>query len=255
MTVVYGPLIGGEGSPIGKTYLSVAVREGDRERALVPGTRIRVQIRKDGVLIAQVGCNTLSGGIALDDGVLRCERAIETQMGCGPELERQDDWLWDFLVHEPAWTVDGDTLTLTNGGTTIVLLDRRLAETDLPLDGTTWIVVSVLGGGGLAERLITTSRATLTLNGTRVTGSTGSSPFTATVTRDDDTLIFTQFTVTPTNPRGQAADLERAVLESLRAPLTYTIDSNRLRLRGRTGNTGLNLTAVRPEGSPDPTFW
>ncbi|HEY3558029.1 MAG TPA: hypothetical protein VGL05_11225 [Kribbella sp.] len=123
------------------------MREDGRDRALVPGTRIEVQIR----------------------------------MGCGPEFERQDDWLCDFLVHDPAWTVDGDTLTLTNGRTTLVLLDRRLAETDLPLDGTTWTVVSVLGEGGRVEH-------------------------------------------------------------------------NRLKLRGPTGNTGLNLSAVRPEGGPYPSF-
>jgi heat shock protein HslJ len=124
VTLVYGPLIGGEGSPLGKTYLSVSVQENGVKRALLPGTRIKVQIRKDGVLIARAGCNELSGGIMLDDGVLRFERAIQTQMGCGPELEAQDDWFFGFLLHEPLWTVDGDTFTLTDGRTTLVLLDR-----------------------------------------------------------------------------------------------------------------------------------
>ena len=99
--VVYGPMIGGEGSPIGKTYLSVSVREDGVERALVPGTRIRVQIRKNGVLIARAGCNELSGGITLDDGVLRCDGAIQTQMGCGPAFAAQDDWFFGFLLHKP----------------------------------------------------------------------------------------------------------------------------------------------------------
>ena len=249
MTLVYGPLIGGEGSPLGKTYLSVSVQNNGVERALLPGTRIGVQIRKDGVLIARAGCNELSGGIMLDDGVLRFARAIQTQMGCGPEFEAQDDWFFGFLLHEPLWTVDGDTFNLTDGRATLVLLDRRFAEPDLPLDGTTWTVESVVRGETL-EHFPLAAPATLTIDGTEATGSTGSSPFTATVTRDNPTLTFTELSVTPTYPRARAADLEQAVLENLSTPLTYSIESNRLELRGSNRTTGLNLSAPRPEGSP-----
>ncbi|RZU12606.1 META domain-containing protein [Kribbella rubisoli] len=128
MTVKYGPLIGGEGSPIGKTYLSVAVTEDGVDRPLVPGSRILLTIRKDGVLIVRAGCNQLGGGVTLDDGVLGFVQGVQTQIGCGPELEAQDDWLMDFVTRRPRWTIDADTLTLISGGTTIVLLDRRLAE-------------------------------------------------------------------------------------------------------------------------------
>jgi heat shock protein HslJ len=249
MTLVYGPLIGWEGSPIGKTYLSVSVQEDGVERALVPWTRIRVQIRKDGVLIARAGCNSLSGAIALDHGVLRfANGAIETQMGCGPEFEAQEDWVFEFLVHEPEWTVDGDTFTLTNGRTTFVMLDTRLAEPDPPLDGTLWIVDSFVRDKDLFEHY--PGLATLTLNGTLATGSTGISAFTATVARADDTLTFTQLSITPTNPGGLAAALEQAFLEALRTPLTYTLESTHLHLRAATGTAGINLTAARPDGYP-----
>lgn len=279
MTLVYGPMIGGEGSPIGKTYLSVSVQEDGVERALVPGTRIMVQIRKDGVLIARAGCNELSGGITLDDGVLRLASAetidddgvlqfasgpIHTQMFCGPEFATQDDWFFGFLADEPQWTVDGDTFTLTDGRTTMVLLDRSLAEPDLPLDNTVWTVESVVRGERL-EHYVGVDPATLVLDGARVAGTTGRNLFTAIVTRDGDTLAFTQLAVGPATAgrphpgfsheyrTTRAADLEHAVLEGLRTPLTYSIESNHLRLRGPTRTTGLNLTAPRPEGSPYPT--
>lgn len=262
MTVVYRPLIGGEGSPIGKTYLSVSVQDDGVERALVPWTRIRLQFRKDGVLIARAGCNELSGGIMLDDGVLRFDTSetvedgvlrfasgpIQTQMGCGPEFEAQEDWFFGFLLHEPEWTVDGDTFTLTNGRTTSVLLDTRLAEPDPPLDGTLWIVDAVVRGKDLFEHH--PGLATLILNGTLATGSTGCSAFTATVARANDTLTFTHLSSIPTNTGGVAAALEQAFLEALRTPLTYILESTHLRLRAATGTIGLNLTAVRPDGYP-----
>ncbi|WP_165547221.1 META domain-containing protein [Kribbella sindirgiensis] len=269
MTVVYGPLIGGEGSPIGKTYLSVSVQDDGVERAVVPGTRIRVQIRKDGVLIARAGCNSLSGGIMLDDGVLRFDSSeiiedgvlrfasgpIQTQMNCGPEFSTQDDWFFGFLVHEPEWTVDGDTFTLTNGRTTFVLLDIRLAEPDPPLDGTLWTVEAILRDTGHFGYYGSAVPATLVLNGTLASGSTGSSAYAATVARADDTLTFTHLSITPTNPSGRAAAMEQDFLEALRVPLTYTMKSNRLRLRAATGTGGVNLVADRPDGYPPRRLW
>ena len=269
MTVVYGPLIGGEGSPIGKTYLSMSVQEDGVDRALVRGTRIRLQIRKDGVLIARAGCNSLSGGIMLDDGVLRFDSSetmedgvlrfasgpIQTQMGCGPEFEAQEEWVFGFLVHEPEWTVDGDTFTLTNGRTTFVLLDTRLAEPDPPLDGTLWTVEAILRDTGHFGYYGSAVPATLILNGTQASGSTGSSAYTATVARADDTLTFTHLSITPTNPSGLAADMEQDFLEALRVPLTYTIESNRLRLRAATGTGGLTLVFDRADGYPPRRLW
>jgi heat shock protein HslJ len=146
-------------------------------------------------------------------------------------------------------------LTLTSGGTTITLLDRRIAEPDLPLDGTTWTVVSVvLGAHGSSRHYGGVGPATLTINGVLAAGSTGSSPFTATVTRTDDTLTFTELVVTTTHPTDRAAELEQAVLDNLRIPLTYAIESNHLELRGPTRATGLSLTAPRSDGNPRGTW-
>lgn len=266
MTVVYGPLIGGDGPPLGKTYLSMAVTEDGVERAFVPGTRLRVEIGKGGGLNARAGCNGLSGLIMLDDGVLRFERGIVTQMNCGPEVCAQEDWLFGILGSEPRWVVDGDTLTLTSGGTTIVLLDHRFAEPDLPLDRTTWTVKSsVRADGNGFRRYGPAGPATLTLDGTRATGSTGRNFFTATVTRDDTTLTFTHLTIGAAQPPShpalagamlsdRAAALERAVLENLGTPLTYAIEANHLQLRGPTRTTGLNLTAPHPLGTWEPVI-
>ncbi|MFD7157786.1 META domain-containing protein [Kribbella sp. NPDC059898] len=141
---VYGPLVGGDKSPLGKTYLSVRVTVDGVERPFVLGTRLWLQVRKDGLLAARAGCNEFNGLIMLDDGVLLFERGIVTQMNCGDELNAQDEWIAEFLTSEPAWVVDGDVLTFTSGSTTLELLDRRIAEPDLPLDGTTWAVKSVV---------------------------------------------------------------------------------------------------------------
>lgn len=238
-----GPFIG---APYGTTYVSVRVTEGGVEREFVVGTRLRVEVRKDGIAIAHVGCNQLSGVMMRDDRVLRFELHFRTEMGCGAELEAQDDWFVELVQREHAWVVDGHALTLTSGGTTVVLVDRRIAEPNPPLDGTTWIVEAVvLGKDGPFQHYA--DSAILTISGDRVNGSIGSRLFSATVARDDGVLTFTELTFTPPYPTGDA--LERAVLENLRTPLTYAIEDNRLELRGPTRATGLNLIAVRPDGN------
>lgn len=242
---VYGSLIGGDTSPLGKTYLSVRATVHGVERPFVVGTPLRLQVRKNGLLVARAGCNEFSGLIMLDDGVLRFEYGIVTQMNCGEEMNAQDEWIVEFLTSEPSWVVDGDVLTFTSGGTTPELRDRPIADPDLPLDGTTWAVKSVvLGKDGPFRPYALVGPATIVLDGARATGFTGASPFTATVTRSGDTLTFTDLVITPGRATDRAAELERDVVDNLRTPLTYSIELNHLKLRGPTGATGLNLIAL-----------
>ncbi|WP_337678221.1 hypothetical protein [Kribbella jejuensis] len=76
------------------------------------------------------------------------------------------------------------------------------------------------------------------------------------MTRSDDTLIFTDLTTFPIagpiDATARRAALEQAVLDHLRTPLTYSIESNHLELRA-TRTTGLSLSAPRPDGNPRGT--
>lgn len=83
MTEFYGPI--DDGSLVGQTYLSVSVTEDGADRPLVPGTRIRLNLREDGVLIARAGCNTFSGGIMLDDGVATASSPTTWNFEAQPE--------------------------------------------------------------------------------------------------------------------------------------------------------------------------
>ena len=73
-----------------------------------------------------------------------------TEMGCDPALHDQDEWLSQFLGSDPQIALDGDELTLTSGGVTITLLDREVADPDLPLVGTTWTVTSIISGDAVS---------------------------------------------------------------------------------------------------------
>lgn len=130
-----------------RAFLSVAVTDRGAARALVAGTRIRLDFRATD-LGASAGCNSIGGTWSVQGGKLVFEGGGMTEMGCDPERHAQDDWLADFLSSGPAIQLVGDELVLTSGATVLRLADRRVVDPDRALVGPTWVVVSLIGPGG-----------------------------------------------------------------------------------------------------------
>jgi heat shock protein HslJ len=230
------------GSLKGKSYLSTAVTENGQAKQLAAKTRIRLQFTDDGRLIADAGCNSMQSRVSTSNGRLAVEDLAMTDMGCDAPRHAQDDWLAKLLHNKPTWKLEADTLTVTSGGTTISLLDRKTAEPDLPLDGTKWSLETVITGE-VASHQAGSEKAWITFNGERVTGSTGCNELQGVVARDNGKLTFGDLVTTRRACVGDGAALESAFLDTLKGEVTYEIDSSRLKLRAR-GN-GLDFTAPR----------
>jgi heat shock protein HslJ len=84
----------------------------------VPGTEITLTFTDESV-VAVAGCNTITGGFDVDDGVLHVDAMAQTLMACPDELQTQDEWLAEFLGSEPEARLADDVLTLTFGEVTI----------------------------------------------------------------------------------------------------------------------------------------
>lgn len=115
---------------------------------------------------------------------------------------------------------------------------------DVPLEGTKWVVESVVSGTGV-ERFPRAGSAYLIIKGNKVTGSTGCNEFGGPAVRDGSALGLGLLTMTLVGCMGDTARLEGAVIANLQSKLTYTITSNRLELRGPENRSGLNLRAAR----------
>ncbi len=234
----------GGGSPVGKSYLSVQVTEDGKPKQLAPNTRLRLDFRDGGNLGFHAGCNQMGGAVSLDGGTVKMDAYGGTEMGC-PDRQAQEQWLARLLLDRPTWKLEGDVLTLTRGGTTVVLQDRKIVEPDLPIAGTKWTVDGVVSGEAV-DHFPGMSSAHLTLEGERVSGSTGCNEFGGPVTtRTATALSFGALRMTLVGCSGEQARLERAVIGALGSPLTYSIDYNRLELRTADGKGGLNLIAKK----------
>jgi heat shock protein HslJ len=238
-----GTELGAGASLKGKVYLSTAVTEDGKPKQLVPNSRVRLTFSDDGRLIADAGCNSMQSPVDTGGGKLSMDDQMAvTAMGCDSPRHAQDGWLMKILRSEPTWKLEGDRLTLTSGGTTISLTDRKTVEPDLALDGTKWSLETVISGETAAHQA-GSEKVWITLNGDRVTGSTGCNELQGKVARDTGKLTFGEIATTRRACPGDAGKLEQTLLATLKGDVTYEIDSNRLKLRA--GNNGLDFTAPR----------
>ena len=223
----------------GKSYLSTSVMENGKAKQLAPNTRVRLQFMDDGRLLADAGCNSMQGPVSTSGGKLAVDDLAITDMGCDPPRQAQDDWLAKLLQDKPTWKLEADKLNVTAGTTTLVLQDRETAEPDLALDGTKWSLETVITGE-TASHQTGSEKAHFTISGERITGSTGCNDFQGIVARTGDKLTFGELGTTRRACEGDAAALEKAVLGVLKGEVSFSIEANRLSLRGANGN-GLDL--------------
>ncbi|MGW6282421.1 META domain-containing protein [Kribbella sp. NPDC055071] len=234
---------GAGASLTGKSYVSTAVTEEGKPKQLAPNTRVRLQFTDDGRLVADVGCNSMQAKVSTGGGKLTLKGELaSTAMGCPGLQQGQDAWLSKILAAKPTWKVDGSKLDVTAASTTISLVDRATAEPAVAIDGTKWSLQSVITGE-VASHQVGSEKAWLTLNGERVTGSTGCNDFQGTVARATGKLTFGDLATTRRACSGDAQKLETTLLNGLQGEVTYTIDATTLQLRTPTG--GLDFTATR----------
>ena len=211
---------------------------------LVDGTRIRLSFGDDGQITASAGCNTLGGAVEITAERIDVGDLSTTEMGCEPALHEQDAWLADFLASEPGYTLDGDRLVLRDDGTSIDLLDRRVADPDRPLEGTIWRLDGLIDGDAVSS-VPGGVRATLRFTDRQVAIDVrGCSNGTASVDVDVDA---TELTVGQVIMRDNQCDtdeaaVEEAIVDALDGRVAYVIEAAGLTLTNRNGK-GLTLRA------------
>jgi heat shock protein HslJ len=239
-------LLPGGGSPdlAGRVFLSTEVAVGGTEQPLVNGTQIRISFSEEGAMLsASAGCNTLAALYRIDGGVLSMSDGAMTEIGCQPDLAAQDDWLFGLLGAQPAVTLTGDELELEEGDTVITLLDREVADPDLPLIGPVWTVTAIVTGDtttsvpeGIVATMVFTEDGLVMVN-------TGCNSGNGSVEIRTSTLVFGEMAMTRVACSGEAALMERAMLQVLGADLVrYAVDASQLELG--IGGSGLQLTGI-----------
>ncbi|NLG55476.1 MAG: META domain-containing protein [Rhodococcus sp.] len=232
--------------PTGRTFISTDV-EGEQ---IPGGGPLTVGFPESGRISATAGCNQAGGSVDLADGTLTTGPLAMTMMACIGDTANADAWMQQFLESGPQWTLDADTLTLTGENSTVTLIDKKVAQPDKPIVGTTWHVTSLI-----STEAIETSQAledaaphfTIGDDGT-VTGSAGCNQMTGRATISNQSGATATITFEPVGTTMMACDddamaVEAAVLSALSGETTATVDGDTLRLQ-RADGVGVDARAT-----------
>jgi heat shock protein HslJ len=227
----------------GRTFLSTSVKENGQPKELVAGTRLSLTF-DGGKVSASAGCNSLFGDLAADGGKLVVGQMGGTDMGCDKPRHDQDAWVSEFLMSDPAYRVDGDTLVLTSAKAEITLKDRKVVTPDKPLMSTRWQVESLIEGDSVSSVPVGEKAYVVIADDGTVNGSTGCNQFGASAVEANGKITFSAVRTTKMACPGGGDTLERAVLKVLGGgPLAWRIDADRLTLTAATG-AGLDFRAT-----------
>lgn len=185
------------------------------------------------------GCNQMGGGYTIKDGTLDIGPMMSTEMACEEPLMAQDQWISAFLPGA-AIALDGDTLTLTKDGVTLTATDKKVAKPDKPLEGTTWIVESLVSNQAVSS-MPQGVTASLVFTGGKVAVDTGCNRGNGAAAIAETAITFGPIGTTKMACAGPAGEVEQQVLKVLAGDVAWTIDADVLSLRGAAG--GLDLRA------------
>lgn len=222
---------------VGRTFLATSATEGGKPRDLVAGTTVSLWFADDGRLVANAGCNTMSGPVRLDAGRVDVDGDLSmTEMGCDAPRHAQDAWLSEFLAAAPSWRLDGDELVITSPRAELVLLDRAVARPDPALEGTKWLLDTIYQAD-TASSVPAGAIAHLSFADGQVTGSTGCNMLSGTATVAESSITFGALTMTRKACQDDLASVERAMVTVLRGDVPFEIEAGQLVLNpgGRQG--------------------
>ena len=186
------------------------------------------------------GCNSMGGGYTVTDSTLHLAGPMrQTEMACDPALMDQDTWIAGFL-DGAAMTLDGQTLVLAKDGVTLTLMDEEVANPDRPIEGTTWVVESLVENQAVSSIPVGLT-ATLVFADGKVSVDTGCNTGSGAATIGEGSITFGPIATTRMACPQPSMDLESFILGVLTGEVSATVDADALHLLGAGG--GLDLRA------------
>ena len=219
----------------GHTYLSTQV-EGV---IAVPGTQISLTFA-DGNLNAHGGCNMMGGAYAIDGDRIRTTQLFMTEMACDEPRQAQDEWLARVLG-DARFTLEGDTLTVTDGTILLTLVDKEVVTPDRGLEGTRWVLDGIVSGDAVSSVPVGVTAA-IQIDGGRVAVEAGCNRGGGTVEVTADRLTFGPIALTKMACESGAMSVESAVVSVLSGAVGYAIDGDVLTVEA--GDAGLSFRAT-----------
>jgi len=222
------------------TLVSLA-RENGTQTPVLDGTSVTVTFSAEGSLGGSAGCNHYSADYTVDGATLTIEPAIRTEMYCNePEgLMEQEDRYLALLTDVASYRIENDRLILADSeGADLLVFEKAVPKSDLPLVGTDWVLDSYSTGGDAISSVI--AGATVTANFAadgNVTGNAGCNHYGGRYTLDDTTLsVSSLYSTLMYCETPGVMEQEGAFMSHLANVSSYRTEGDRLVLTDAEGN-------------------
>lgn len=232
---------------LNRQFVGDRVLDGTEPKPIVPGSQISISFDQDGNVSASAGCNQMGGEPdqdLLDDGRVVVASIMSTEMACDLELMEQETWLADLLTAGLDWSLDGDTLELSNESIEIVLVDQKVVQPDAELEETLWMLESLIDGESVSTSPGTVNASLRFLPDGKVEVSPGCNSGSGSWEMEADTITITDIGLTKMSCGGDADELEATMVGLLLSGgLEVELEGQSLTLTNEDGK-GAGFTAA-----------
>jgi heat shock protein HslJ len=230
-------------SPLIGAWKLTAYGPADAPTPAVEGVEAGLTFNEDGTVSGTSGCNGLGGDYTVEGDQITFGEFVSTLMACDDPIMKQEESAHQVMTGTATYTIEGDTLTITNNDMVLVLTRGGPGiegpSTQASLTGA-WKLASIRVSDVLSSALADVE-AGLTFNedGT-VTGTSGCNEFGGSYTVEGDQITFKDIVSTLKLCDTPLMEQEEAMQQVLTDTATYQIVDNTLRITNN--DRGLILT-------------
>jgi heat shock protein HslJ len=199
----------------------------------VEGVEAGLSFNQDGTVSGTSGCNGLGGDYIVDGDKITFGEFVSTLMACDDPIMTQEEAAHQVMTGIAAFTIEGDTLTITKDDMVLVLT-RSTGSTEEPATPTTltgaWKLTSI-GTGDVVSSALADVEAGLTFNEDgSVTGTSGCNDFGGKYVVEGDQITFSEVISTLKLCDTSIMEQEEAIQQVLTETAAYQIEGDTLTL-------------------------
>jgi heat shock protein HslJ len=215
------------------------ISDNSGEPRVPAGNAPTIEFDADGRTVSgSTGCNVYSGDATIGRGTISVTQVAVTDRACTPqEIMEQETLFLEILNRADQFTLGDRMLELIGVGGSVSLIES-VPVTDATLDGTAWVLDSLIDGE-VAMSILTTTTPSLTLDTGEgsIQGTTGCNTFGGTVMIDSSGFTVTDMNWTEIGCEPDIMRQETLILDVLQNAERYQIEGDRLTISSTQGRS------------------
>lgn len=218
----------------GTSWVAQRISDDSGGGGVLAGSGLTIEFANDGRTVSgSTGCNVYSGDVTIGQGTISVTQVTVTERACSPpEIMEQEARVLEILSSADAFTLAGGVLELNSAGGSVSFIEPP-PVVDAALDGTAWVLDSLIDGE-VAMSVLATTAPSLTVDTGEgsMQGTTGCNSFGGTVMIEGSGFMVTDMNWTEIGCQPGIMRQETLILDVLQNAERYEIEGDHLSIFG-----------------------